>query len=206
MKNYLIPVLLFCSFLNLNAQIKHTVIVRDFEFVPQHLNITLGDTVMWQWQSGVHTTTSNATSGPDSWNEFITSASPTFSFVISNEGVHGYYCIPHEAMGMTGTITVTGPNSAEDETNFLGQYQLGQNYPNPFNPSTSITFRTGESGHVTLAVYNSLGNELITLVDEYKNAGTYSYSFNAENLASGVYYYKLFAGNFIKTMKMLLLK
>ncbi len=88
----------------------------------------------------------------------------------------------------------------------LKEYSLSQNYPNPFNPSTKISFKISEAGLVKLAIYNLLGNEVKTIIDEYKSAGSYTYLLNTENLPSGVYLYKLISDNFIETKKMLLLK
>lgn len=85
-------------------------------------------------------------------------------------------------------------------------YSLEQNYPNPFNPSTTIKFRIPENSFVSLKVYNVLGKEVATLVNEEKNAGIFEVNFNANNLSSGVYFYKLETGNFVKTNKMILLK
>ena len=85
-------------------------------------------------------------------------------------------------------------------------YALNQNYPNPFNPSTKIEFSIPIAGHVALKVYNSLGQEIVTLVDDIKSAGNYLVEFNASELASGIYYYKISTGKFIETKKMLLVK
>lgn len=86
------------------------------------------------------------------------------------------------------------------------KYELSQNYPNPFNPSTKLEFGIPEEGLVSLKVYDALGNELATLVNENKTAGRYTVNFNASNLSSGVYFYKLNAGNFTDVKKMTLLK
>ena len=86
------------------------------------------------------------------------------------------------------------------------QYKLSQNYPNPFNPTTVIDFTIPKAGNVTLKVYNSLGQEIATLVNGYKNASNYKVDFNASNLSSGVYFYTIKANNFTQTKKMLLLK
>jgi hypothetical protein len=93
------------------------------------------------------------------------------------------------------------------------EYNLAQNYPNPFNPSTkirysipSVTLSGVEGSRVKLKVFDVLGNEIATLVNEEKPAGSYEVDFNARNLSSGVYFYKLQAGNFIETKKMILLK
>ncbi len=86
------------------------------------------------------------------------------------------------------------------------EYFLSQNYPNPFNPVTAIKYSIPNEGFVSLKIYNVLGSEVATLVNEFKNAGSYNVSFNAENLSSGVYYYKLKSGTFVETRKMILLK
>jgi hypothetical protein len=85
-------------------------------------------------------------------------------------------------------------------------YILSQNYPNPFNPSTVINYQIAKAGNVTLKIYDVLGREVSTLVNEEKPAGSYSYSFNASTLSSGVYFYQIRSGSYISTKKMLLLK
>jgi hypothetical protein len=85
-------------------------------------------------------------------------------------------------------------------------FELEQNYPNPFNPSTKICWQSPVAAHQTLKVYDVLGNEVATLVDEYRNAGSYEIDFNASSLSSGIYFYQLKAGDFINTKKMIVLK
>jgi hypothetical protein len=100
--------------------------------------------------------------------------------------------------------TTTG---IDDNSNkVVTDYSLSQNYPNPFNPATMISWQAPVSGHQTLKVYDLLGREVATLVDEFKTAGVYSIKFNAENLASGVYIYTLKVSDFISSRKMILLK
>jgi len=93
---------------------------------------------------------------------------------------------------------------------FSGIYSLNQNNPNPFNPSTKISWQTPVSGWQTLKVYDVLGNEVATLVDEYRTAGSYEVAFKStvgsRQLANGVYFYRLQAGDFVETKKMILLK
>ena len=99
------------------------------------------------------------------------------------------------------------------------EFKLNQNYPNPFNPSTKISYQMPVSSNVTLKVYDVLGNEIVTLVDEYKPAGTYEVEFNGHfvedrNLSSGVYFYQLMVGGpetstgqgIVQTKKMILIK
>ena len=86
------------------------------------------------------------------------------------------------------------------------KFSLGQNYPNPFNPSTTISFSILNSEFITLKVFDVLGNEVATLINEEKSAGSYQVEFDASALTSGIYFYKLQAGNFIETKKMILLR
>ena len=85
-------------------------------------------------------------------------------------------------------------------------YAMEQNYPNPFNPSTVINYQLPQAGFVTLKVYDILGNEVKTLVNEFKSAGKYSTNFGASNLASGIYIYQLKSGSYISIKKMILAK
>ena len=81
-----------------------------------------------------------------------------------------------------------------------------ENYPNPFNPTTVITYQLPVNSHVTLKIYDVLGRKVETLVDEYQSAGSHSVQFNAQNLASGIYFYRLTAPGFTQIKKMLLQK
>ncbi|RQW80856.1 MAG: T9SS C-terminal target domain-containing protein [Geobacter sp.] len=85
-------------------------------------------------------------------------------------------------------------------------YTLEQNYPNPFNPTTTIKFAVNKDSNVNLSIYNVLGELVSTLVDEQMKAGYYEYEFNASNLASGIYIYRIKADDFVETKKMVLLK
>lgn len=88
----------------------------------------------------------------------------------------------------------------------LNQFNLNQNYPNPFNPSTIIKYEIPSNSFVTLKIYDVLGKEVAKLVNQNENAGLYSIYFDASKLASGIYYYRIKAGNFMQTKKMILLK
>ena len=107
----------------------------------------------------------------------------------------------------------------EGQPELLKEFSLSQNYPNPFNPSTNIQYSISSTQFVTLKVYDVLGNEVATLVNEEKSAGSYEVKFNTEalnttSLPSGVYFYQLRAGNpstgsgqsFVETKKMILMK
>jgi hypothetical protein len=85
-------------------------------------------------------------------------------------------------------------------------FELTQNYPNPFNPSTTIRYSLPKSGMVSLKIYDILGKEVKTLLNENKEAGYHQITFDAGNLASGIYFYTLKAGNFVSTKKLTLMK
>jgi photosystem II stability/assembly factor-like uncharacterized protein len=153
------------------------------------------------------------------WSEVNTpDSSSIFDLQFVNEHT-GFAC------GLSGTILkyYNKTTSIEAIQNLPTDFTLYQNYPNPFNPSTSIQYAItrlpdGKAGKqfVSLKVYDVLGNEVATLVDEYKSAGTYDVEFNASSLASGVYFYQLLvsalqskdgkAGDFIHTKKMVLIR
>ncbi len=108
---------------------------------------------------------------------------------------------------LTGTLL---PTNIENEKSIPKNFGLEQNYPNPFNPSTKIRFSIpnvgAELAPTILKVYDVLGNEVATLVNEYREAGIYEINFNANSLSSGIYFYKLQAGSFVETKKMILLR
>lgn len=107
------------------------------------------------------------------------------------------------------TIVVDNTSDVKDE-GMINDFYLSQNYPNPFNPVTKISWYSPTSGWHTLKVFDILGNEVTTLMDEYKSAGNYEIEFSAKSdgisLSSGIYYYQLAIGNFKETKKMILIK
>ena len=103
-------------------------------------------------------------------------------------------------------IEVISQITSFPEQSIIVNGHLSANYPNPFNPTTKIKYSIPKQSLVTLKVYDDLGKQVQTLVNEVKSIGNYEVNFNASNLASGVYFYRLQAGNFIQTKKMMLLK
>jgi hypothetical protein len=99
-----------------------------------------------------------------------------------------------------------GVVNAQTQTDIPQSYSLAQNYPNPFNPSTTIEYSIPKSGSVKLTVYNFLGEEVVTLVNDFKETGVYKVNFNSKDLTSGIYFYRLDAGNYSSVKKMILLK
>jgi hypothetical protein len=97
-------------------------------------------------------------------------------------------------------------NVSEDIIVNVSQFTLAQNYPNPFNPATKIKYSIPEDGIVKLKVFNTLGQQVYTLVNQQMKAGTYEVEFNASGFASGVYFYKLETGKLVSIKKLIVLK
>lgn len=105
----------------------------------------------------------------------------------------------------TASMKVNPAKEGSQDKNDLN-YTLSQNYPNPFNPTTTISYSIPSDEYVTLKVFNTLGEEVAELVNEIKTAGIYSTDFNAENLPSGIYIYRINAGKYTDSRKLLLIK
>jgi plastocyanin len=132
-----------------------------------------------------------------------TSEAKHYSYSENNLGT-GNYSYRLKQVDFDGTFEYS--NAVEVEIVTPNNFELSQNYPNPFNPTTSIKFNIPEAGNVKLAVYNLLGQEVKTLVNGFRNAGVYTVNFDASNLSSGIYLYKIEMNNFTQTRKMTLLK
>jgi N-acetylneuraminic acid mutarotase len=121
--------------------------------------------------------------------------------------MYGGSCTTHPNIGISDIWEFTpSPVSVENGVSAPIEFTLEQNYPNPFNPSTVISYQLPVGGNAAIKVYDILGNEIATLVDEYKPVGKYEVEFNASRLASGIYFYELKAGDFLQTRKMILIK
>jgi photosystem II stability/assembly factor-like uncharacterized protein len=114
------------------------------------------------------------------------------------------------AVGDTGMILHyqrSGPTAVEwGGITVPGRWSLEQNYPNPFNPTTTIRYALPQQSHVTLSVYNVLGQEVVVLVNEVEQAGYRSVTFDGSKLSSGMYFYRIKAGDFVQTRKLILVK
>jgi hypothetical protein len=132
-----------------------------------------------------------------------TTNSKTYSFVDNNLS-SGKYQYRLKQIDFDGSFEYS--NIIDIEISSPDIFNLAQNYPNPFNPTTNIQYALRSGQFVSLKVYDVLGNEVATVVNEEKPAGIYEVNYNAANLPSGVYLYQLKAGEFIKTKKMILLR
>ena len=131
----------------------------------------------------------------------------TIDDVISNYDMD--YCrevIKSAGATLLKCMLLNSPTIIEDNFSTPTLVSLYQNYPNPFNPSTTIKFSLPSSGYATLRIYNALGEEVAVLLHKELVTGSYEIEFNASALASGIYFYRLQAGNFVETKKMMLMK
>jgi hypothetical protein len=143
-------------------------------------------------------------------NNYVTTAQVNIerSILQNSEGKE----IPHRTSGAEIQIDCpTSVDGEDEESQNPSTYALNQNYPNPYNPATQITYRLPQPGVVSLKIYNVQGQLVRTLVNEYKPAGTHSISWNGRSdlgmkVSSGIYFYRLQAGNFTDTKRMILLK
>uniref|UniRef100_A0A7V2ZIV1 T9SS type A sorting domain-containing protein n=1 Tax=Ignavibacterium album TaxID=591197 RepID=A0A7V2ZIV1_9BACT len=135
-----------------------------------------------------------------------TDANGNFSYS-TNLNVEAISVTATDFLGNTsGFARINIITDVENEEQIPKEFSLSQNYPNPFNPTTKISWQSPVGSRQTLKIYDVIGNEVATLVDEYRDAGRYEVEFDASGLSSGVYFYKLTLGSFTETKKMLILK
>jgi hypothetical protein len=154
----------------------------------------------------------NSTDGGDHWTGQYTSTTETLNAIAFAYDSIGY------SVGDNGTILYTsngGVSAVENELPIVSNFKLEQNYPNPFNSSTIINFTIpksplsggdGKGGFVTLKVYDILGIEVATLVNEELRTGEYQVNYNSHGLTSGIYFYELRLSDFVQSKKMVLIK
>ena len=210
MRNLWAIVLMVCTMTGSLFSTTHTIVNDGFAFSPDALTITLGDTVVFNLAS-IHTAreVSKAT-----WDANGTTSDGGFDLpfgggtvVLTTVGDHYYVCVPHASLGMKGVITVlaaTGVNTVNAP--IPDKFALRQNYPNPFNPTTVISFDVPTHAFVSLKIFNILGKEVSNLVSEDLTAGTYKRTWNASALPGGVYFYRLQAGTYSETRKLVFMK
>ena len=143
--------------------------------------------------------------GGNTWSMIDTVGSYQFFFPSSTVGWNSPYAI-RNIYKYVGPRIVSSVEEEQIEDLVPTGYSLSQNYPNPFNPTTTFRYSVPQTSKVVIKVYDILGNEFATLIDEEKSIGTYELTWNAGRLPSGVYFYQLKAGDYVNTKKMLLIK
>lgn len=212
MKRVFTFVLIFSAYLMFDcpifAQTLYTIQTTNTNtFSPQSITIQVGDTIQWvNTSQGLHNVVADDGS--------FTSGSPstdlwTYIHVFNQAGSNPYYCAIHGGaggIGMSGVINVENPTKVNVLTQNPKEFYLKQNYPNPFNPSTTIEFSIPQSNFTKLTIYNSAGQKIIDLLSQNMSKGVYSFKWNADGYASGVYFYKIDSGNYSAVKKLILIK
>lgn len=174
--------------------------IYDIFFTTNKQGWILANNSSYSYGGGIYYTTD----GGNIWNVELVSSENLYSLSFIPEG-------PGWAVGSNGSILTYNGGGAiaidyEEATTTPGSYKLYQSYPNPFNPSTKISFDIPERSYVELKLFDILGRELITMVDESKEAGRYQIDLNMREFASGTYFYRIKANNFTDTKKLMLVK
>ena len=213
---FLVGALLICS-VSAHATI-HDITVGTSFLSPLGTTVMTGDSVRWTWVSvgGIPHDIASDISSPKQWNSGL-SNTDAFEFILQFTSADGpgpfpYRCLVHPTI-MIDTIfvkIVTDVN--EDPTQVLpNRYSISQNYPNPFNLSTAIRYTIPKRSKVTISIYNVMGRKVNTIVVESKRTGSHTAYWDGADKAgkvvsSGVYFYRIRAGDFVETKRMLLLK
>ncbi len=182
--------------------ILYEVEIEDFSFIPSRLHLNPGDAIEWRNRDNVsHTSTSDN----GIWDSGLLARDETFTYTFTVEGVYPYHCTPHPFM--VDTIVVGNPTGVEDQSSAIpAEFEMAQNYPNPFNAQTAIEYFLPQDSHVRIIVFNLLGQTIESLVDQNQFAGKHQVIWNAADVPTGVYFYRLEAGEFTQIRKMLLAK
>jgi len=189
-------------------------------------SVTLDTVYLYDWGNPVYNSQAVDSAAPiENWN--LENGFTGIGHAVTGVGYlyygqpDSFYAIVHDNWSITpGNIAVPwfywnatmamdpGSSVVKMDEDFITieKFKLFQNYPNPFNPNTTIEFSIPKSEFVTLKIYNTLGQEVAILVSEQLSRGNYKYTWDASEFASGIYYYKINAGSFVKTKKLLIIK
>ena len=205
---WLIPLLFLFSLASFVRADNHIVSFGGplgLNYSPAQLTVAVGDSITWLGSFSSHPLIS--TSIPPAAASFQKTSGNTFIYPVLVAGDYSYECDFHAGSGMKGTFNAIVTNIQDGgDPRHPAVFRLVQNYPNPFNGSTLIRFELPSAQQVELKVYAITGAVVATLVDAFLPAGQYSATFNAANLATGVYFYQLSGEYVTDTKRMILAK
>lgn len=187
---------------------KFTVSVSNFSFSPSAVNATVGDTILWVWSSGNHTTTCNGSSGTShpagaaSWNSPINSGTPSFEYVLTTAGNYSYVCLPH-APNMAGTINVSSASGIANISNTFNYLEIN---PPSFKSDAIIKFSLAVSSHITLSIYDFSGRKITMLLNQHFNKGEHTARWDAAGIPQGIYFCRLENEDYTLTRKFVRVK
>ena len=190
-KIYISLIIAFTAILNLQAA-TYTVGVSNNVFTPDNFTVNVGDTVMWTWVSGNHTTTStNVPLGAASWDNAITQNEPVFIYVVTVAGTYDYRCTFHYMMGMIGHFTATQSSGLPENT--AGVHL--EIFANPVSKELQVDLQTIKSGEMLITLNDITGREVKLLASAYQSAGEHHMQYSLAGLPKGVYLFKLTLSN-----------
>jgi plastocyanin len=183
-----IVLLIIFPLIKLSAH-KVVITVQNYSFTPASVtDVSVGDTIHWDWVEGSHTTTSTSVpAGAATWNSPLTSANPSFEYKVTAAGNYSYKCTPHAAMGMTGTFTANGTNGITSNSSVFADMQLN---PNPARESVNISFNPANSFKGSVSLFNLIGNILFKYEYEF-DAGVNRLNISLANIPAGLYFIEL---------------
>ncbi|MBM2840556.1 MAG: hypothetical protein HW412_1084 [Bacteroidetes bacterium] len=197
--------------------------IGDATWIHKFFNTSLWSTAGGEFVGTPSATQSVAGLGPYTWGSTAEMISDVQQWLNAPSSNFGWVLVGDETVTRTAkrfdskedtipsvrpqlSITYQPPVSVNEQTEIPHTFALHQNYPNPFNPTTTMTYALPKKEHVTLRVFNLLGQEVATLVDEVQEAGTRSVKFSSRGLATGLYFYRFSSESFSQTRKLVVLK
>lgn len=180
----------------------HEVMQDGLTFTPANLEIQVGDTVHWTWQTGIHTVTSGSGCTPDGlFDAPLSSTDPEFSFTFDTAGTVDYFCTPHCALGMTGTVTVSASSDVPESASPLGL----RAYPNPFRAGTDVALSLEEAGPVRVEVFDAGGRRAALVHSGWMAAGPQRLHWDGSRedgsgAPSGIYYARITVARTVRTL------
>lgn len=199
-KYALFPFIIFL-FISINSfATMHVVMVSQFQFSPSTMSVEVGDTIVWQWVNGSHTTTSDGVpANALPWSSQITAGTSSFEYPVTEPGTYTYHCIPHQSSGMVGGFFATTPNSINtpDVVQKLNLYSL--------RPSVFVLSYTLQTQTVLkLALYDITGKSVRTFNSNYSQSGDYRETYYLNDLQKGIYIFEMIANNKRLTKRIIL--
>jgi plastocyanin len=183
---YLFLSITFLLVFQSQAQI-HTVTQSGNTFSPQTLQVHVGDTVRWIWTGGSHTTTSvNIPVGASTWNSPLNSTVTSYDYVVEFAGMYNYVCVPHQSMGMTGTIEALLPTNLEEQ-----QVENMSVFPNPFEEYISVRLPQDNQSAKGILVWDITGKIIHTDFSGFES----TYLLNTGSWQSGTYVLNVYVGS-----------
>lgn len=190
--NYTLFSLIIFFFISVNSfATKHIVMVLSNQFNPATMSVNVGDTVVWQWVNGSHTTTSDGVpANALSWNSQLTTGNPSFEYPVTEPGTYTYHCIPHQSSGMVGGFFASSTNSINN-SDLIQKFNLYSIRPSVFMVSYSLQTSTD----LKLTLFDITGKFVRILNSNFSQSGDFRETYYLNDLQKGIYIFEMIANN-----------